>query len=46
MEEKAWFYEEINAIVIGGIAAVLYGVPKAAFDLDIFIEAGPENAQR
>jgi hypothetical protein len=32
--------------VIRGIAAVLYGVPRATFDLDILIEATPENTQR
>jgi hypothetical protein len=32
--------------VIGGIAAVLHGVPRATFDLDILIEASPENAKR
>jgi hypothetical protein len=32
--------------VIGGIAAVLYGVPRATFDLDILIESTRENAQR
>jgi hypothetical protein len=32
--------------VIGGIAAVLYGVPRTTFDLDILIEATPENARR
>jgi hypothetical protein len=32
--------------VIGGIAAVLYGVPRATFDLDILIEATPDNARR
>lgn len=32
--------------MIGGIAAVLYGVPRATFDLDILIDASPENAQR
>jgi len=31
--------------VIGGIASVLYGVPRATFDLDILIEATPENTQ-
>jgi hypothetical protein len=31
--------------VIGGIAAVLHGVPRATFDLDILIEAKPENAK-
>jgi hypothetical protein len=32
-------------LVIGGIAAVLYGVPRATFDLDILIEATPDNAK-
>ena len=36
---------EVRYIVIGGIAAVLYGVPRATFDLDILIEASPENTQ-
>jgi len=31
-------------LVIGGIAAILYGVPRTTFDLDILIEATPENA--
>ncbi|PID55688.1 hypothetical protein CSB45_14745 [candidate division KSB3 bacterium] len=33
-------------LVIGGIAAILHGVPRATFDLDVLIEATPENAQR
>jgi hypothetical protein len=36
---------EVRYVVIGGIAAVLHGVPRATFDLDILIEATPENAQ-
>ena len=36
---------EVRYLVIGGIAAVLYGVPRATFDLDILIEATPENTQ-
>ena len=36
----------VKYVVIGGIAAVLYGVPRATFDLDILIEATPENVQR
>ena len=35
----------VRYIVIGGIAAVLYGVPRATFDLDILIEVTQENAQ-
>jgi hypothetical protein len=37
---------EVHYVVIGGIAAVLHGVPRATFDLDILIEVTTENAQR
>lgn len=37
---------EVKYVVIGGIAAVLYGVPRATFNLDILIETTPDNAQR
>lgn len=37
---------EVKYLIIGGIAAVLHGVPRATFDLDILIEATKENAQR
>lgn len=37
---------EVKYVVIGGIAAVLYGVPRATFDLDIFIKATHDNVQR
>jgi len=33
-------------LTIGGIAAILHGVPRASFDLNILIEATPENAKR
>ena len=36
---------EVKYVVIGGIAAILHGVPRATFDLDILIEATPDNAQ-
>ena len=36
----------VRYLVIGGIAAVLHGVPRATFDLDILIEATEDNAQR
>ncbi len=32
--------------MIGGIASILYGVPRVTFDLDILIEPTPDNAQR
>lgn len=37
---------DVRYVVIGGIAAVLHGVPRATFDLDILIEASEENANR
>ena len=37
---------DVKYLVIGGIAAVLYGVPRATFDLDILIEPTIENADR
>ena len=37
---------DVKYVVIGGIAAVLHGVPRATFDLDILIEPTPGNAQR
>ena len=33
-------------VVNGGIAAVLHGVPRATFDLDILSEASLENSRR
>src|SRR5436190_19423887 len=36
---------DVRYVIIGGIAAVLHGVPRATFDLDILIEASPDNAQ-
>lgn len=36
----------VKYLVIGGIAAVLYGVPRATFDLDVLIEASRDNAER
>jgi hypothetical protein len=35
----------VRYVVIGGIASVIYGVPRATFNLDILIEATPENAR-
>ena len=37
---------DVRYVVIGGIAAVLHGVPRATFDLDVLIEASPDNATR
>jgi hypothetical protein len=37
---------DVKYLVLGGIAAVLYGVPRATFDLDVLIETSPDNARR
>ena len=37
---------DVRYVVIGGIASILHGVPRATFDLDILIEATPENTKR
>jgi hypothetical protein len=37
---------DVRYLVIGGIASILHGVPRATFDLDLLIEASPENAKR
>jgi hypothetical protein len=37
---------EVRYVVIGGIAAILHGIPRATFDLDILVEATPDNARR
>jgi hypothetical protein len=36
---------DVKYVVIGGIAVILYGVPRVTFDLDILIEATPDNAR-
>jgi hypothetical protein len=42
---KSFQKHEVRYLVIGGVATVLYGVPRATFDLDILIEATLENTQ-
>ena len=42
---KSFQQYDVKYVVIGGIASILHGVPRATFDLDILIEATPENAQ-
>ncbi len=37
---------EVRYLVVGGVAVVLYGVPRATLDLDVFVEATPDNARR
>ena len=42
---RSFQQHDVKYLVIGGIASILYGVPRATFDLDILIEASPENAR-
>ena len=37
---------DVRYVVIGGIAVILHGVPRATFGLDVLIEPTPDNAQR
>ena len=37
---------KVKYVVIGGVAAVVHGVPRTTFDLDLLIEATPVNATR
>ncbi len=42
---KSFQTHDVKYLVIGGIAAILHGVPRTTFDLDMLIEATPENAK-
>lgn len=37
---------EVKYLILGGIAAVLHGVPRAKFDMDIIVEPTMHNADR
>lgn len=37
---------DVRYLVIGGIAAILHGVPRSTFDLDILIDPSEENARK
>jgi hypothetical protein len=43
---KSFQNHDVRYVIIGGIAAILHGVPRATFNLDILIEANIDNAQR
>ncbi len=40
---KSFESHDVRYVVIGGVAVILHGVPRSTFDLDILIEATPEN---
>jgi hypothetical protein len=37
---------DVRYVVIGGIAAIVHGVPRTTFDVDLLIEATEPNAAR
>jgi hypothetical protein len=43
---KSFQQHEVRYLVIGGVASVLHGVPRATFDLDILIDPTDDNALR
>ena len=43
---RSFQHHDVRYVVLGGVASVLYGVPRATFDLDILIEPTIENAER
>jgi len=43
---RSFQQHDVRYVVIGGIALILHGVPRATFYLDILIEATPENVHR
>jgi hypothetical protein len=43
---RSFQQNDVRYVVIGGIAAILHGVPRATFDLDLLIDPTPENAVR
>lgn len=39
-------YHEVRYLVMGGIAAILHGVPRATFDLNILIDPTHDNGNK
>jgi hypothetical protein len=42
---RSFQQHDVKYVVIGGIAVILHGVPRVTFDLDILIEATPDNVR-
>ncbi len=38
--------EEVNFVIIGGVAVIFHGYPRTTGDLDVFYESSPENVRR
>lgn len=50
-EEHLRLYKSLNKnkvkyVIIGGVAGIIYGLPRTTIDIDIFIEPTLENSQR
>lgn len=43
---RSFQHNDVHYLVIGGIASILHGVPRATFDLDLLVEATPDNIER
>ncbi len=41
---KSFQDHNVKYVIIGGVASTIHGVPRATFDVDILIEATPQNA--
>ena len=37
---------KVKYLIIGGIACIIYGVPRTTLDIDIFIEPSVKNAKK
>ncbi len=42
---KLLMANEVDFMLIGGLAVAYYGYPRATFDLDLWVNATPENAK-
>lgn len=43
---RSFAARRVKYLLIGGLAAVLYGSPRLTKDIDLYIEPTPENAKR
>src|ERR1700704_3038714 len=43
---RAFVAADVRFLIVGAYALALHGRPRATGDLDVWIEASPENAQR
>jgi len=43
---RAFVGADVRFLVVGAYALALHGRPRATGDLDVWVEASPENAQR